>query len=101
MERYQIHYPFLLYVGTIRRQKNIPRLVEAFAVLRGDLENHPLYRDLRLIIIGDEISRHPAVRRTVIQTRMQPFVRFLGFVPFETLRDVLRLGRRLRLSLPL
>ena len=86
LERYQIHHPFLLYVGTIRPQKNIPRLVEAFAVLRGDLEDDPLYKDLRLIIIGDEISRHPAVRRTVIQTRMQPYVRFLGFVPFETLR---------------
>jgi glycosyltransferase involved in cell wall biosynthesis len=73
-------------VGTIRPQKNIPRLVEAFAVLRGELENHPQYRDLRLIIIGDEISRHPAVRRTVIQTRMENTVRFLGFVPFNTLR---------------
>jgi glycosyltransferase involved in cell wall biosynthesis len=86
LDRYQIHYPFLLYAGTIRPQKNIPRLVEAFAVLRGELEGHPSYRDLRLIIIGDEISRHPAVRRTVIQTRMEPFVRFLGFVPFDTLR---------------
>ncbi len=86
LERYQIQYPFLLYVGTIRPQKNIPRLVEAFAVLRGDLESDPLYKDLRLIIIGDEISRHPAVRQTVIQTRMQPYVRFLGFVPFDKLR---------------
>jgi len=86
LERYQIHYPFLLYAGTIRPQKNIPRLVEAFAVLRGELEAHPVYKDLRLIIIGDEISRHPAVRRTVIQTRMEQFVRFLGFVPFDTLR---------------
>ena len=86
MDRYQIDYPFLLYVGTIRPQKNIPRLVEAFAVLRGELENHPLYKDLRLIIIGDEISRHPAVRRSVIQTRMEHAVRFLGFVPFDTLR---------------
>ncbi len=86
LERYQIHHPFLLYVGTIRPQKNIPRLVEAFAVLRGDLEHDPLYKELRLIIIGDEISRHPAVRRTVVQTRMQPYVRFLGFVPFDTLR---------------
>jgi glycosyltransferase involved in cell wall biosynthesis len=74
------------HVGTIRPQKNIPRLVEAFAVLRGDLEDDPNYKDLRLIIIGDEISRHPAVRRTVIQTRMQPYVRFLGFVPFDKLR---------------
>ena len=45
-----------------------------------------MYKDLRLIIIGDEISRHPEVRRTVIQTRMEHCVRFLGFVPFDTLK---------------
>jgi glycosyltransferase involved in cell wall biosynthesis len=86
LERYQINRPFLLYAGNIRPQKNVPRLVEAFAVLRGDLESHPEYHDLRLIIIGDEISKYPAVRRAVIQTRMQNAVRFLGFVPFDTLR---------------
>ena len=86
LERYQISYPFLLYAGTIRPQKNIPRLVEAFAVLRGELENHPVYRDLRLIIIGDEISRFPSVRHAVIQSRIEHRVRFLGFVPIETLR---------------
>ncbi len=85
LERYQVTYPYILYAGTIRPQKNIPRLVEAFAVLRGDLESHPLYKDLRLIIIGDEISRYPAVRRAVIKTRVEHVVRFLGFVPFETL----------------
>lgn len=86
LERYQIHYPFLLYAGRIRPHKNIPRLVEAFAVLRGELEGHPDYKDLKLIIIGDEISKHPEVRRTVIQTRMEQAVRFLGFVPFDTLK---------------
>ena len=86
LERYQVHYPFILYAGSVRPQKNIPRLVEAFAVLRGDLENHPLYKDLRLIIIGDEISRYPSVRRAVIKTRVEEVVRFLGFVPVETLR---------------
>lgn len=86
LERYQVTYPYILYAGTIRPQKNIPRLVEAFAVLRGDLEAHPVYKDLRLIIIGDEISRYPAVRRAVIKTRVEHVVRFLGFVPFETLR---------------
>ncbi|MCS6953318.1 MAG: glycosyltransferase family 1 protein [Bryobacterales bacterium] len=86
LERYQVDYPFLLYAGTIRPQKNIPRLIEAFAVARGHLESHPLYRDLRLIIIGDEISRYPAVRRAVIQTRVEQVVRFLGFVPLETLK---------------
>src|SRR5579871_4022405 len=27
LERYSIHYPFILYAGTIRPQKNIPRLI--------------------------------------------------------------------------
>ncbi len=86
LERYQITYPFLLYAGSIRPQKNIPRLIEAFAVARQSLENHRGYKDLRLIIIGDEISRHPDVRRAVIMSRVEHAVRFLGFVPFETLR---------------
>ena len=86
LDRYQIRYPFLLYAGTIRPQKNIPRLIEAFAVIRGEMEAHSVYRDLRLVIIGDEISRYPAVRQAVMQSRVEQSVRFLGFVPFETLR---------------
>jgi glycosyltransferase involved in cell wall biosynthesis len=86
MERYQINYPFLLYAGNIRPQKNIPRLIEAFSVLRGELARHPIYSDLRLIIIGDEISKHPYVRHAVIQSRVEEAVRFLGFVPIHTLR---------------
>jgi glycosyltransferase involved in cell wall biosynthesis len=86
-ERFQIQYPFVLYAGRIRPHKNIPRLIEAFAVVRGELESHPVYKDLRLIIIGDEISRNPEVRRAVAQTRTQQVVRFLGFVPFETLKE--------------
>jgi glycosyltransferase involved in cell wall biosynthesis len=86
LDRYQICYPFLLYAGSVKPQKNLPRLVEAFAVLRNELESHPVFKDLRLIIIGDEMSRRPQVRRMVIQTRMESFVRFFGYVPFETLR---------------
>lgn len=85
-ERYQVTYPYLLYAGTIRAQKNVPRLVEAFAVLRNDLASHPVYKNLRLVIIGDELSKYPQVRRAVIQSKMEHLVRFLGFVPVETLR---------------
>ena len=86
LDRYDIHSPFLLYVGRTNPQKNIPRLVEAFAVLSGELASHAIYKDLRLIIIGDEISRYPALRHAVIQSRVEHAVRFLGFVPIETLR---------------
>jgi glycosyltransferase involved in cell wall biosynthesis len=86
LERYQITYPFLLYAGNIRPQKNIPRLVEAFAVVRNEMAHHPQYSDLRLIIIGDQIARNPAVRHAVIHSRVENCARFLGFVPFDTLR---------------
>lgn len=86
LERYSIQPPFVLYAGTIRPQKNVSRLIEAFAVVRAELEQHPQFRDLRLVIIGDELSRHPAVRRAVVATRVAPYVRFLGFVPTETLK---------------
>jgi len=32
------------------------------------------------------LSRYPQVRRAVVATRVEPFVRFLGFVPLETLK---------------
>ncbi|PWU07437.1 MAG: hypothetical protein C5B51_10065 [Terriglobia bacterium] len=86
LERYQVTYPFLLYAGNIRPHKNVPRLVEAFAVVRDQLSSHPLYKDLRLIIIGDTISQYPSVRQAVIKSRAEAVVRFLGFVPFDTLR---------------
>ena len=86
LERYSISFPYILYAGTIRARKNIPRLIEAFAVLRHELERHPRYKDLRLVIIGDELSKNPAVRQAVAHSRVAPVVRFLGFVPTDTLR---------------
>ncbi len=85
-ERYQIRYPYLLYAGTIRPQKNIPKLIESFSVLRRELAGHPFYRELRLLVIGDEIAKHPEVRRSVVQYRLEGAVRFFGFVSFDALR---------------
>jgi glycosyltransferase involved in cell wall biosynthesis len=85
-ERYQVTYPFLLYAGRISPHKNVIRIIEAFAALRAELEKEGKFSDLKLIIIGDELSKHPDLRRTVIRTRVQNDVRFLGFVPIGTLR---------------
>lgn len=85
LERYSIHSPYLLYAGNIKPHKNLPRLIEAFALVKDQLRLHPQYADLKLIIIGDELSKHPQLRRAVIQSRTQRDVRFLGFVPPPTL----------------
>lgn len=86
LERYGVNYPFLLYAGSVKPQKNVVRLIEAFAVLKGELETHPSYRELKLIVIGDEPSNNPDLRRTVVRCRIPQEVRFLGFVPLDVLR---------------
>jgi glycosyltransferase involved in cell wall biosynthesis len=85
-ERYQVNYPFLLYAGRISPHKNVVRLIEAFSALRAELQKEGLFPDLKLIIIGDDLSGHPDLRRTVIRSGVQNDVRFLGFVPVDVLR---------------
>jgi glycosyltransferase involved in cell wall biosynthesis len=86
-ERFQLHDPFVLYVGNIRPHKNIERLIEAFALVRtGPLAN------TKLLIIGDEISKYPTLRRAVHRGKLHKHVRFLGFVGGDTLAALYRLA---------
>ena len=86
-ERYQLDHRFLLYVGNIKPHKNLVRLIEAFSELRtGDLE------DLKLLIIGDEISKLPALRHAVHRHKLHKHVRFLGYVPDDQLAVLYRLA---------
>ncbi len=86
LERYQLKDPFILYSGRIRPHKNVHRLIEAFAVLKMELSDDPRYQNLKLIIIGDELSKHQYLRLTVVRSGVQDHVRFFGFVPHPILR---------------
>jgi len=85
-QRYQVNYPFLLYAGRVSPHKNVVRMIEAFSALKNELEREGAYPDLKLIIIGDDLSGNPDLRRTVIRSCVQNDVRFLGFIPIEVLR---------------
>jgi glycosyltransferase involved in cell wall biosynthesis len=84
--RYQVTYPFLLYAGRISPHKNVVRMIEAFSALKTELGRDQAYPDLKLIIIGDDLSGNPDLRRTVVRSGVQNDVRFLGFIPIEVLR---------------
>jgi glycosyltransferase involved in cell wall biosynthesis len=84
--RYQVTYPFLLYAGRVSPHKNVVRMIEAFSALKTELEKDKAYPDLKLIIIGDDLSGNPDLRRTVVRSGVQNDVRFLGFVPVDVLR---------------
>ena len=87
-QRYQLTHPFVLYVGNIKPHKNLERLIEAFAVARAGGPE-----DLKLIVVGDETSNYPSVRRAVHRHRLDKHVRFLGFQPAATLVVFYRLAR--------
>jgi glycosyltransferase involved in cell wall biosynthesis len=86
-ERFQLNTPFVLYAGNIKPHKNVDRLIEAFAMLRKSRGD-----DLKLLIIGDEISKYPNLRRLVHRFQLHGHVRFLGFVPDATLAVLYRLA---------
>jgi glycosyltransferase involved in cell wall biosynthesis len=86
-ERYQLNGPFALYVGNIKPHKNLERLIDAF-----DLVRRGGYERLELLIIGDQISKYPRLRRAVDKHKLHKHVRFLGFVADDTLAALYRLA---------
>src|SRR5438477_1021116 len=86
-ERYQLHDEFVLYAGNVKPHKNLERLIEAFDLVRKRGLDH-----LKLVLIGDEISRYAALRRAVHQHQLHKYVRFLGYMPEETLAVMYRLA---------
>lgn len=87
-QRYQLDHPYVLYVGNIKPHKNLERLIAAFARAR---QTGP--DDLKLLVIGDELSRYPALRQAVHRHKLDKHVRFLGFQPAATLIAFYRLAR--------
>jgi glycosyltransferase involved in cell wall biosynthesis len=86
-ERYQLEDRFVLYAGNIKPHKNLERLIEAFHTLRkGPFE------EVKLLIIGDEISKYATLRRAVHKYKLHKHVRFFGFVPDKTLAILYRLA---------
>jgi glycosyltransferase involved in cell wall biosynthesis len=86
-ERYQLQSEFVLYAGNVKPHKNVERLIEAFHIVRSRGLDQ-----LKLVLIGDDISRYTALRRAVHRHQLHNYVRFLGYVPEETLAVMYRLA---------
>jgi glycosyltransferase involved in cell wall biosynthesis len=86
-ERFLLTAPFVLYTGNIKPHKNVDRLIEAFSLLRKQSS-----ADVKLLIIGDDVSKYPNLRRLVHRFQLHQHVRFLGFVPDATLAVLYRLA---------
>jgi glycosyltransferase involved in cell wall biosynthesis len=80
LARYGIQGPFILSVGMIQPRKNLPRLIEAFALLRRDAGVPH-----RLVVCGGKGWQFAEVFATVEALGLASSVVFTGFVPDEDL----------------
>lgn len=83
---------FLLTVGGISPNKNLARLIEAFAKLRNKTP------DTRLVLVGDYEgdrfkSSHGALRELIVRLGLEERVEFAGFVPDPELAEMYRRTR--------
>lgn len=72
----------ILYIGSMRRQYGLDRLIKAFALLKPP-------PDLRLILIGDG-SERPRLIELVKKLKLEKKVDFHLYIPHDSLPEVIR-----------
>ncbi|MGC4085242.1 MAG: glycosyltransferase family 1 protein [Vicinamibacterales bacterium] len=87
-ERYQLHHEFILYAGQHQAAQE-PRAVHRSVQ---QIRAGAAFQELKLLMIGDDISKTAALRRAVHQISAAQHVRFLGYLPDETLAVMYRLA---------
>lgn len=74
--RYALAAPYILFVGTLEKRKNLPLLIAAFRRLR-DLG----YRDLLLVLAGLPSNGQAEIEKAIARENLTAAVRCLGYVP--------------------
>ena len=78
--KYNLHFPFILYVGTIEPRKNLSRLIQAYARLKTRRE-----LDHKLVIGGGKGWLYDDVFQRASDLRVEEDVIFSGYIPDEDL----------------
>ncbi len=77
--KYNLKIPFILYVGTLEKRKNIPTLLKAFSKIKDKHINH------KLVIIGRKGWKYNEIFETVHKLGLKDDIIFTGYVPDEDL----------------
>jgi len=75
-QQYSLTAPYILFLGTLEKRKNLPLLIEAFARLR-DRGHH----DLLLVLAGQACNAGAEVNAAIRREKLGGAVRCLGYVP--------------------
>ena len=76
VDKYGLNFPYLLYVGRLEKKKNIPLLVEAFALLK---ERHPEIKE-KLVMIGQASFGYDEIKYIIEEYNLNNEVIMPGWV---------------------
>ena len=76
LEKYGITQPFILVVGRLEKKKNIPMLIEAFAILK---EKHPEITD-KLVLVGQAGFGYDEITYIIEEYDLNSQVLMIGWV---------------------
>jgi glycosyltransferase involved in cell wall biosynthesis len=79
MAKFNIHPPYLLYVGNAYPHKNLERLLEAFLIVRKEHPHH------RLVLVGKMEYFYERIQRLSNRLGLSDAVVFPGYVPDDEL----------------
>lgn len=77
--KYDLQFPFILYVGNLAKHKNIPALIEAFYKVKKKGIQH------KLVITGMKRWKYKEIFETIDKLNLQNDVVFTGYVSDEDL----------------
>ena len=86
LEKYDISFPYYLYIGRIEKKKNTPTLIEAMGLLR---ENHPEIKE-KMVLIGDASFGYDEVKYVIEEFNLNTEVIMPGWIEEEDLPYILK-----------
>ena len=78
-QKYNLNYPFILYVGGLAPNKNVERLIKAYYKLKKRRIKH------KLVITGVKRYKYKSIFETIEKLNLQKDVIFTSYVPDEDL----------------
>ena len=73
--RYNINFPFILFVGTLEKRKNVPLLIKAFNEFKKYESNH------KLVIVGGKGWKYTEIFDLIENLKLKDDVIFTDYVP--------------------
>jgi len=82
VEKYGLSKPYILSVGQWRSHKNLPALIEAFALI---VKQQAWKDKIELVFVGREDQKYPDLKNKINELKLNKYVKFTGFVSDEDL----------------